>query len=251
MREKYDLRTRFVKPSDYQVNSILEIKYQFLQRFFFNGVFMLRLIKQLGGYSMKNLVKKFVKGTIATSVLASGLLIGTASFETSELVGTQTVQAASKKVSKKGVFTLSKGFTLKEAQNELRPEAARLIRIYGESNRTGKTTTFNKYAKNHIAPKTDTNYLLGYKYSTDRYKERIKLNRKSNSKKIIHLYGKNLKLATTSKVKNYDSRKGTGWANIRYQFQPKDFNAMGNVSVTLKFTKVKSGKYVLEDIHFY
>ncbi|WP_397538102.1 hypothetical protein [Rummeliibacillus pycnus] len=199
----------------------------------------------------KNLFKKSM---LISTIVAGSLLFGTtwagAKTLNATAVSTSTKTVATT-ISKKGVLTLPKNFKMSTVKNELKPEAAKLIKIYGGSLKDGKTTAFNSYVDKHVAAHTNTNYLLGHQYSKDNYKQRVKANRKANSKSSLSSYSKAVMQVTTSKVTINDTYKGDGWANFSYNFRPKNYSPMNTVTVYLKFNQLKNGKYVLEDIHYY
>ncbi|MGE8207498.1 hypothetical protein ACQKP0_23780 [Heyndrickxia sp. NPDC080065] len=208
---------------------------------------------------MKQQRKKLQKGIIMSSVIACGLVFGSmgigvdAKAATNKTLQTsKSVKAtqASATVSKKGVLTFPKKFSMKKVTNELKPEAAKLVKIYGDSLNTGATKSFNSYVNKHVAEHTNTNYLLGRKYVRDNYSKKVKGMRKVNSKKTLSAYSKELKKAKTSKIKVDNTYKGTGFATFTYQFRPDNFDAFGTVTVQFKFDQLKNGKYVLEDLYF-
>ncbi|MGG0656917.1 hypothetical protein [Rummeliibacillus pycnus] len=204
---------------------------------------------------MKQRSKKFKKGIVMSMVLACSLVFGTvgASAASSATSTSKTVKTASTTpvVSKKGVITLPKKFKTKTVMTELRPEAAKLIKIYGTSLGDGKTDNFKAYAQKHLVAKTSTNYMLGYGYSLDNYKYKVKGTRKANSKAKIASYSKAVKKVTTSQIKNEDSYVGTGFATFEFSFQPKNYSPMNRINVYLKFSQLQNGKYVLETISYF
>jgi len=204
----------------------------------------------------KNLFKKSM---LISTIVAGSLLFGTtwAGAKTVDVnkvnataVSTSTKTVATT-VSKKGVLTLPKNFKMSTVKNELKPEAAKLIKIYGGSLKDGKTTAFNSYVNKHVAAQTKTNYLLGHQYSKDNYSRKVKGTRKVNSKSDLSKYSKAIMQVTSSKVKINDSFKGKGWAKFYYDFLQKNYSPMNTVTVTLKFTQLKNGQYVLEDIYYF
>ncbi|MFJ8262896.1 hypothetical protein ACIQ4I_13225 [Rummeliibacillus sp. NPDC094406] len=201
----------------------------------------------------------FKKSMLISTIVAGSLLFGTtwAEAKTVEVnkvnataVSTSTKTVATS-VSKKGVLTLPKNFKTSTVKNELKPEAAKLIKIYGGSLKDGKTTTFNSYVNKHVAPHTKTDYLLGHQYTKDDYSKKVKGTRKVNSKDSISKYSKAVMKVTTSKVKNSYAHKGDGWANFSYDFQPENYSPMNTVTIYFRFTQLKNGQYVLENIHYY
>lgn len=201
---------------------------------------------------MKQLSKK---GIIVSIILACSLVIGTAevSAESNATSTKKVVQTASEKkvVSKKGVITLPKKFKTKTVMSELRPEAAKLIKMYGASLGDGKTKTFKTYAIKHLASKKDGRYMLGYGYSVENYNDKVKRTREANTKKDTANYSKAVKKVTTSKVEYNDYSVRKGFANFSFSFQPKNYSPMNAVTVYLHFTQLKNGKYVLESINYY
>ena len=204
---------------------------------------------------MKQRSKKFTKSIVMSMVLACSLVYGTVgasaasnATSTSKAVKTATTTPV---VSKKGVITLPKKFSTKTVKSELRPEAAKLIKIYGTSLGDGNTDNFKAYAKKHLVAKTHTNYMLGYGYSLDKYKNKVKGTRKANSKAEIANYSKAVKKVTTSQIRNEDSYVGTGFATFEFSFQPKNYSPMNRINVYLKFSQLQNGKYVLETISYF
>lgn len=199
------------------------------------------------------------KGIITSMIIAFCLFFSSISVNaepkdaTSKNEGTVELTAAKKTVSKKGVMTFPQKYNIKKVAEELKPEAAKLIKIYGDSLGTGKTKAFNSYVNKHVSDKIPKEYLLGRKYVKDNYSEKVKGMRKANSKKTITAYAKEVKKVKTSKVKVGDTRKGTGYgtgyAKFQYQFEPENFNAFGTVTIYFNFTLLKSGKYILEDVY--
>jgi len=187
---------------------------------------------------------------VACSLLFASIGVGAETKATQQTSTSVSVTKASVTVSKKGVLTFPKKFSMKKVTSELKPEAVKLIKIYGDSLNTGKTTSFNSYVNKHVAEKADTNYLLGRKYVRDSYSQKVKGMRKANSKKTLSTYSKAVKEVKTSKVTVENTYKGTGFATFMYQFQPKNFDAFGSVTVKFKFTQLKNGKYVLENVYF-
>lgn len=202
--------------------------------------------------------KALKKRLAMSTIIACSLFIGSMGVGAEGRASTDKVAQASQissftqaaTVSKKGILTYPKKFSMKTVTTELKPEAAKLIKTYGDSLYTGKTTSFNSYVDKHVAEKTSSNYLLGRKYVKNNYSQKVKGMRKVNSKKVLASYSKALKLATTSKVKVSNTYKGTGFANFTYEFQPPNFDAFGRVTVQFSFTQLKNGNYVLEDIYF-
>lgn len=203
--------------------------------------------------------KKLKKGIVMSTILASSLLFGamgasaesnvTTNKEKQAFKSVSTTKAAAT-VSKKGVFTFPKKYSMTTVTNELKPEAAKLIKIYGDALGTGKTTAFNTYVNQHVAEKSEQDrYLLGRKYTKDKYSQKVKAMRKANAK-IIPTYSKAVKQVTTSKVKVSNTYKGTGFATFTYEFRPNGFNAFGTVTVKFSFTQLKNGNYALEDIYY-
>lgn len=201
------------------------------------------------------------RNIIISTVVACSLIFGATSTgaeskisSTNKPVQTTTtkkVKKTKKVVPTKGVITLPKKFKSKTVANELKPEAAKLIKTYGSSLGNGKTNTFNSYVKKHVAPKIDTNYLLGHSYSIENYSDKVKGTRKVNSKEATKKYSAAVKKVTTSKVKIDDKRVKNGFATFSFEFQPKNYSPMNVVIVYFKFYQLKDGKYVLESIHYY
>ncbi|MGE6257646.1 hypothetical protein ACQKCU_06995 [Heyndrickxia sporothermodurans] len=207
---------------------------------------------------MRQQRKKLKKGIIMSTLIACSLLVGSIGAGAEANAATNKAQLTSKStkvtqaatVSKKGVLTFPKKFSMKKVTSELKPEVAKLVKIYGDSLNTGKTSSFNSYVNKHVAEHTKTNYLLGRKYVRDNYSKKVKAMRKANSKKTLSIYSKALKKVTTSQVKVNNTYKGTGFATFSYNFRPKNFDAYGTVTVYFKFTQLKNGKYVLEHVYF-
>ncbi|OMC84524.1 hypothetical protein BK128_16685 [Viridibacillus sp. FSL H7-0596] len=207
---------------------------------------------------MKKSGKKLKKGMVMSMVVASTLLLSTlggveaqaATNKTQQITKSAAVTQVSATVSKKGVLTYPKKFSMKKVTSELKPEAAKLIKIYGNSLNTGKTTSFNSYVNKHVAVHGKNDYLLGHKYTKDNYSRKIKGMRKVNSKKILSTYSKALNKVSTSKVKVYDTYKGKGFATFTYEYRPKEFDAFGTIAIKFSFTQLKNGKYVLEYLYY-
>ncbi|MEK5529724.1 hypothetical protein MKX79_10130 [Viridibacillus sp. FSL R5-0468] len=207
---------------------------------------------------MKKSGKKLKKGMVMSMVVASTLLLSTlggveahaATNKTQQITKSAAVTQVSATVSKKGVLTYPKKFSMKKVTSELKPEAAKLIKIYGNSLNTGKTTSFNSYVNKHVAEHGKNDYLLGHKYTKDNYSRKIKGMRKVNSKKILSTYSKALNKVSTSKVKVYDTYKGKGFATFTYEYRPKEFDAFGTIAIKFSFTQLKNGKYVLEYLYY-
>ncbi|MBK3496707.1 hypothetical protein JFL43_17940 [Viridibacillus sp. YIM B01967] len=208
---------------------------------------------------MKQRRKKLKKGMAMSTIVACILLFGSMGVGVEAKAATNKTQQTSKSVgvtqvaatvSKKGVLTFPKQFSMKKVISELKPEAANLVKIYGDSLNTGKTTSFNSYVNKHVAEKSNDNYLLGHKYVRDNYSRKVKAMRKGTSKKNLSIYSKALKKVTTSEVKVYNTYKGTGFATFTYEFRPKNFDAFGTVTVQFKFSQLNNGKYVLENLYY-
>ncbi|MDZ5472865.1 hypothetical protein SM124_14120 [Bacillus sp. 31A1R] len=199
-------------------------------------------------------MKKLRKGIVMSTVLACSLIFGStvagAESNVTNSKETQSFTQAASTVSKKGVLTFPKKYSMKKVTSELKPEAAKLMKIYAESLRTGKTKPFHTYVNKHVAEKSDDNWLIGRKYVRDGYSDKVKGMRKANSKDTLSTYSKEVKKVTTSKVKTSHTYKGSGFATFQYDFQPANFNAFGTVTVQFKFTQLKNGKYVLENVYF-
>ncbi|MGE7623420.1 hypothetical protein ACQKMD_10265 [Viridibacillus sp. NPDC096237] len=207
---------------------------------------------------MKQRRMKLKKGMVMSTIVACSLLFGSMGFGEETKAATNKTQQASKSsitkvsatVSKKGVLTYPKKFSMKKVTSELKPEAAKLIKIYGNSLNTGKTTSFNSYVNKHVAAHGKNDYLLGHKYVKDNYSKKIKGMRKVNSKKTLSTFEKALNKVTTSKVGVESTYKGKGFATFTYEFRPKEFDAFGTVTVKFSFTQLNKDKYVLENIYF-
>ncbi|MGE7920549.1 hypothetical protein ACQKM9_16665 [Viridibacillus sp. NPDC093762] len=208
---------------------------------------------------MKKSGKKLKKGMVMSMIVAGTLILSSmgvgaeaqaATNKTQQITKSAAVTQVSATVSKKGVLTYPKKFSMKQVSSELKPEAAKLMKIYGNSLNTGKTTSFNSYVNKHVAEHGKNDYLLGHKYVNDNYSRKIKGMRKVNSKKTLSTYSKALNKVTTSKVKVESTYKGTGFATFTYEYRPKEFDAFGTVTIKFSFSQLKNGKYVLEDLYF-
>lgn len=208
---------------------------------------------------MKQRRMKLKKGIVMSTIVACSLVFGSMGLGEETKAATNKTQQTSKSasitkvsatVSKKGVLTYPKKFSMKKVTSELKPEAAKLIKIYGNSLNTGKTTSFNSYVNKRVAEHGKNDYLLGRKYTKDNYSRKIKGMRKVNSKKTLSAFEKALNKVTTSKVGVESTYKGSGFATFTYEFRPKEFDAFGTVTVKFSFTQLKKDKYVLENIYF-
>lgn len=209
----------------------------------------------LGGILMIQRNKKRKIGAFMSTLVACSLLLGstTAAAESSATIAKAKTTSTTKvtaTVSKKGVFTFPAKYNMTTVTNELKPEAAKLIKIYGDALGTGKMNSFNAYVNKHVAEKSEQDrYLLGRKYVKDNFSQKVKGMREKNKKTIV-AYSKAVKQVTTSKVKVDNTYKGTRFANFTYEFRPSGYNAFGTVTVKFKFTQLKNGKYALEDIYY-
>lgn len=194
--------------------------------------------------------KKRKIGMVMSALVTCGLLLGSTGVAAESKVKTTSTTKATATVSKKGVFTFPAKYNMTTVTNELKPEAAKLIKIYGDALGTGKMNSFNAYVNQHVAEKSEQDrYLLGRKYVKDNFSQKVKGMREKN-KKTIAAYSKAVKQVTTSKVKVDNTYKGTRFANFTYEFRPSGYNAFGTVTVKFKFTQLKNGKYALEDIYY-
>jgi len=80
---------------------------------------------------------------VACSLLFGSIGVGAENKATQQTSTSVSVTKASATVSKKGVLTFPKKFSMKKVTSELKPEAVKLIKIYGDSLNTGKTKSFN------------------------------------------------------------------------------------------------------------
>ncbi|MGG4507750.1 hypothetical protein ABEW77_18370 [Heyndrickxia sporothermodurans] len=152
-------------------------------------------------------------------------------------------------VSKKGIITLSSDFSESSVKNSLKTEAVALIKLYADEIVSGKTTKFNSYVDKHIMEKTSKNYVLGRKYNKDKYKQQITNVRKANNADKRKKYSNALKKVTVSKIKNAYSNKSGGSASFDFSYYPDGWTATSSVHVSLGFTRLESGKYVLQTIY--
>ncbi|MFJ9462796.1 hypothetical protein [Viridibacillus arvi] len=208
-------------------------------------------MKKSGSKLKKGMVMSMiVAGTLMLSSMGVGAETQAATNKTQQITKSAAVTQVAATVSKKGVITYPKKFSMKKVTSELKPEAAKLIKIYGNSLNTGKTTSFNSYVNKHVVEHGKNDFFLGHKYTNDNYSRKIKGMRKVNSKKILSTYSKALNKVSTSKVEVYDTYKGKGFATFTYQYRPKEFDAFGSIAIKFSFTQLKNGKYVLEYLYY-
>ncbi|MGE8207497.1 hypothetical protein ACQKP0_23775 [Heyndrickxia sp. NPDC080065] len=201
--------------------------------------------------------KKLKKGTLISGIIACGLVFGSIGVGVEASAATNNMQQASKSVSvkkaaatvsKKGIMSFPKKFNKKNVINELKPEAVKLIKMYADTLKTGKTKTFDTYVDKHIMDGKSTIFVGSRKNAKNSYKISIKNDKKYNSKKKIVDYSTALKKVTSSKLVMEQNYSKDYAAHFSYEYKPKGFF----ISAKVSFSFIQSnGKYVLTAINFY
>ncbi|MGE6260075.1 hypothetical protein ACQKCU_19715 [Heyndrickxia sporothermodurans] len=201
---------------------------------------------------MRKLSKNLRKRAFMSSVVACTLLFGAmgvgaeANASTTTVKQTATKHVSKATVSKKGIMSFSKSFNKKKVINELKPEAAKLIKVYADTLKTGKTKSFYTYIDKHVI---DSSIFKGSRKNTkDSYKISIKNTKRYSTKKKTIDFANGLKKVKTSKLKMEQSYSKGYSANFSYEYKPAGF--YNGVKVSFMFIQ-SNGKYVLTAVHFY
>ncbi|MHA7966873.1 stalk domain-containing protein [Paenibacillus sp. CAU 1782] len=152
--------------------------------------------------------------------------------------------------SSKGVMIYPNNFDAKKiAESDLRQEAVKLIKIYGESLASKNTSKFDAYIKEKAAAKTKYNIVMGHDYAIESYAELIEDTIEANDAKTITAYANTMKSVTAADLELSDAYKGEYSASISFSFYPEDWDAFSSVYIYFKFSVQDDGKYVLDYIY--
>jgi hypothetical protein len=152
--------------------------------------------------------------------------------------------------SSKGVMIYPSNFDAKKiAESDLKQEAVKLLKIYGESLATGKTSKFDAYIKEKAAAKSKNNIVMGHDYAIESFTELIEETIEANDAKTITAYSNTMKSVTAGDLELSDAYKGEYTASISFSFYPEDWDAFSSVYIYFKFSVQDDGKYVLDYIY--
>lgn len=152
--------------------------------------------------------------------------------------------------SSKGVMIYPSNFDAKKiAENDLRQEAVKLIKIYGESLASNNTSKFDAYIKDKAAAKSKNNFVMGHDYAIESYAELIEETIAANDAKTITAYSNTMKSVTAADLELSDAYKGEYSASISFSYYPEDWDAFSSVYIYFKFSVQDDGKYVLDYIY--
>lgn len=149
----------------------------------------------------------------------------------------------------KGLMSYPANFDAEKiADSDLRQEAVKLIKIYGESLASKSTSKFDAYIKEKAAPKTKDGLFTGHQFSINSYSELIKDTLNANDAKTITAYSNTMKSVTAADLDIFENYKDEYTASFSFSFYPEDWNDDSGAYISFCFVVQDDGKYVLDYI---